>query len=181
VRRLRILLAILALGIIGTMGVLFYSRYTSREFPPEISASEPLPENSLNNVHLVQQEVGKVKWVLNTKRVDAYDEERLLSMEGVNLLIITENEGRLRVLGDRGRYSKDSGDFWVSGNVKVISGKGYVLYSDAVHWDVSRQIIISDGLCRVEGPNGSITGKAMSVDVQKQRLYIKENVNAILN
>lgn len=172
---------VLAVGTVGAMSAMFYLRYTSRESPPEISAAGVSAESSLDNVHLVQREVGKVRWELSSKKVDAYNEESYVDLEGVDLLIFTAADERLQVFGDRGRYSQDSRDVWVSGNVKVLYGNDYVLYSDTLHWDIDGQTMKADGAAKAEGPNGSITGKGMTIDVRRQKIYIKKNVTAQLN
>ena len=181
VKMLRIFLLALALGLAGTMSIMFCLSYFSRELPPQISTTSVVPENSINKVHLVQREVGELRWMLDSQRANIFDGESRIDLEGIDLLIITEDKGRLKIIGDQGIYSQEKKELWVSGNVKVISSANYVLYSDDLYWDIEKETIRTRGPARAEGPTSSISGSVMTIHVPNQKIYIRENVNAQLN
>ena len=171
-------------GLLVVLGVLgFYLLRAGKEMIPEplrqIVAGRGL---TLQDIHYTHDAPDKgLKWILDAERVKVSENKDFIEFNSFRLRVEPTGRPWLEVEGDRGEYSKATGEISLHGNVKGVTEHGYRLATEhlVVHEEEGR--VTSDEAVRLSGPFFEVSGTGLRADLRENRLKILSHVTTVID
>ena len=131
----------------------------------------------------VYTEVGKAKLKLEVKAETAtYDKKQNLAvLELVQIKLITSDGKVFEMRADKGRIITDKKNIEINGNVVITSGDGDRFSADYLKYSNAEKKFYTDAPVTMKNKQMEITGKGLTIFMNKGELNITSMVKAIIN
>jgi LPS export ABC transporter protein LptC len=182
-RRLKfaILLAIVLIG--GIAGVNLWVNYQARKLMEE----EPLPKVSLGDadmhmekIRLVEDKNGRKSWELEARAMHQFQDQNVIKIEEVKVTYYTKEGRSVVISGDQGKFSQDSKNIELVGNVVLSSSDGYRFKTHSIAYDHSEKKVTTADPVEFEGDEIRMTGMGMVVDMEGKVIRVLNQVKTTL-
>ena len=120
-------------------------------------------------------------WSLDAKEMRSSEDENSISFNDFRLMVKPKDRPVIELTGEKGNYSRNSGEINLWGNLKGISGNGYSIVTDHILINEKSRQLTTDRPVVISGPFFSINGQGLLVDLEKETLKILANVTAIID
>lgn len=182
-RRLKfaILLAIVLIG--GIAGVNLWVNFQARK----LMEQEPLPKVSLGDadmhmekIRLVEDKNGRKSWELEARAMHQFQDQNVIRIEEVKVTYYTKEGRSVVISGDQGKFSQDSKNIELVGNVALSSSDGYRFKTHSIAYDHSEKKVTTADPVEFEGDEIRMTGMGMVVDMEGKVIRVLNQVRTIL-
>jgi LPS export ABC transporter protein LptC len=137
---------------------------------------------NLRDIHYTQDDPrGGMKWVLDAKEVRFSGDKNFIFFYDFRVRLEPEGRPMIQVSGDRGDYSRNSGEINLWGNVRGVSEDGYKVVTEHMRIDERKRLLGTDEAVRMSGPFFSVAGTGLRLDLEKETVRILKNVRTVLN
>jgi LPS export ABC transporter protein LptC len=176
-----ILLAILLIG--GIAGVNLWVNYQARK----LLEGEPLPKVSLGDadmqlekIRLVEDKNGRKSWELEARAIQQFHDQNVITIEDVKVTYYMKEGRSVVISGDPGKFSQDSKNIELVGNVTLTSSDGYRFKTHSIAYDHSKKKVTTADPVELEGDEIRMTGKGMVVDMEGKVIRVLNQVKTTL-
>jgi LPS export ABC transporter protein LptC len=176
-----ILLAILLIG--GIAGVNLWVNYQARK----LLEGEPLPKVSLGDadmqlekIRLVEDKNGRKSWELEARAIQQFHDQNVITIEDVKVTYYMKEGRSVVISGDQGKFSQDSKNIELVGNVTLTSSDGYRFKTHSIAYDHSKKKVTTADPVELEGDEIRMTGKGMVVDMEGKVIRVLNQVKTTL-
>jgi len=182
-RRLKfaILLTIVLIG--GIAGGYLWINFQARKLMEE----EPLPKVSLGDadmhmekIRLVEDKNGRKSWELEARTMHQFQDQNVIRIEEVKVTYYTKEGRSVVISGDQGKFSQDSKNIELVGNVTLTSSDGYRFKTHSIAYNHSEKKVTTPDPVELEGDQIRMTGKGMVVDMEGKVIRVLNQVRTIL-
>lgn len=181
VRRMRLVLPVVALGMVVVLMV-----WTNREAP-----LTPVPREQISPQTISQNELINPKFQSEDKSSQPYTitaDKAIQNAEDMNTVILDKpvadmtlkSGGWVSLKAVNGQYKQAEGNLSLDGNVEIHHDSGYELHTEKMDIDVSGQTIQSDTPVTGHGPSADISATGLSADGTTDTMIFKGPAKLIL-
>ena len=173
---------LIGLGLMVT-SVAFYlirsgGEHTPKSFLWEVMSGDGV---KLKDIQYTQDDPEKgLKWVLDAREVKFSEDKRSVLFHDFHLKVEPENRPYFELKGNKGDYSRDSGEINLWGNLDGFSGNGYRIVTEHLLINEKHGHVSTEKSVKIFGPFFSVAGQGLFFDLEKKRLRILSNVTTIL-
>ena len=173
---------LIGLGLVVT-SVAFYlirsgGESTPRSFLWEVMSGDGL---KLKDIQYTQEDPDKgLKWVLDASEVKFTEDNKSILFHDFHLKVEPENRPYFELKGNKGDYSRDSGEINLWGNLEGFSGNGYKIITEHLLINEKRAHVSTEKPVKIFGPFFSVAGQGLFFDLEKENLRILSDVTTIL-
>ncbi|MCE5212827.1 MAG: LPS export ABC transporter periplasmic protein LptC [Deltaproteobacteria bacterium] len=131
----------------------------------------------------VYTEVGENNAKYEVKAETAtYDKKQNLAVLDKIQITLTTSEGKIYVIkADQGQMLTDKKNIEIKGHVVIHSEEGYVFTTDYLKYNDAEKKFYTDAPVAMEGKKMKITGKGLTLFMNKNELKIPSRVRATIN
>ena len=174
---------LLGLGILLAV-VFFYLFQSGEEVIQETIIENIMPGEGLrvNGFHYAQNNPDKgVTWAIDAKEMRSSGDMNSISFNEFRMKVTPKDRPGIELTGEKGEYSRDSGEMRLWGNLEGISENGFKFLSDHILINEKSHQLSTDKPVKIIGPYFSVQGRGLSVDFEKETLKIHTDVTAEIN
>lgn len=141
---------------------------------------ETRAEVAFENFHFTERVEGERKWEVWADRAERFLDDSRVHMDGVKVeFLLKEGEwGRLR--GREGDYFEKEKRAVVSGDVRVETDGGYLVYGERMVWEAEAGVLRSDQPVRMVTDDYMVWGDRMEFWTEERRLQVEGDVRAVI-
>lgn len=147
---------------------------------PSFNMPRIIPDLKIEGVHLTRAAEGKTEWELKARSANYFKEEGVTRLERPEVLFYGNGDKRIELTGDKGEVFNNSNDLSVSGNVKVVTSDGYTFNTEFLRYLSGKKIVTTESRVFLKGKGIDVEGVGMMADVEKERIFLKSHVKAVL-
>jgi LPS export ABC transporter protein LptC len=122
-----------------------------------------------------------IRWALDAEEMRSSDNNNLISFHEFLLTVKTKDRPSIELKGEKGDYSRDSGEINLRGNLEGTSSNGYRIITDQIQINEKTGLLSTDRPVKIFGPFFSIDGQGLSIDVEKETVKILSNVTSVID
>jgi LPS export ABC transporter protein LptC len=122
-----------------------------------------------------------IRWALDAEEMRSSDNNNLISFHEFLLTVKTKDRPSIELKGEKGDYSRDSGEINLRGNLEGTSSDGYRIITDQIQINEKTGLLSTDRPVKIFGPFFSIDGQGLSIDVEKETVKILSNVTSVID
>jgi LPS export ABC transporter protein LptC len=130
----------------------------------------------METIQLVEEKQGRRTWELEAKSINQYEEQNVITLDGVKVTFYAKEGKSFIVTGRTGKFYQDSRNMELSGDVVLESNEGYRLRTQSVSYDHAQRKVVSSDPVEIEGDLFHLTGKGMQVDMEAKTFKILNQV-----
>ncbi len=137
----------------------------------------------IGGTSIIMTDSGKVQWILKTKYMKRDNKQDKMLATPINFNYYGGKKKPLSFLtADKGESKGNNFDiFYVTGNVRINSTKGYKLKADNLHWDKASNTVTTPDRIRFKTKSGDIlTGRGFRSDPDLDNWEILHDVKGEL-
>jgi len=141
------------------------------EFIPGVS-------QHIRDFHRVKEQDGRKVWEVNAEDARYVDDDKAIIVHDANMLLYTKDGRTVGLKADEGRIQLDGRDITqvdLSGAIEVSMAE-YTMHTDRATYEHARQRISAPGVVEIAGQAMHLRGDRMEVDVETQRLRLRDHV-----
>jgi LPS export ABC transporter protein LptC len=136
----------------------------------------------LKDIHYTHDDTdGNMKWVLDAEEVTFSKGRDAMKFSNFCILLEPLQKPWLEMKGDRGEYSRETGEIRLWGGLEGRSENGYRIETDRIFINEKSREMRTDELVRISGPLFSVKGKGMVADMREERIRILSDVTTVLS
>lgn len=139
-----------------------------------------IPDLKIEGVRLTRAVAGQTEWELSAKSADYYREKGVTHLELPEVVFYTRGDGRIRLTGVKGEVFNATNDVVISGDVKIVTTDGYIFQSDYLRYLSGKKMVTTESKVFLKGTGMNIEGVGLSADIERDRVFIKRDIKAIL-
>ena len=176
---------ILAIGILCFVAFwiglyAFRSQRPSTPPPSQQPVSGQTPGNvGMKEINFSQVIEGVKLWELKAEEVEYQKERNQVSFKKVTVIYFPKGEKPITLVGNRGQLNTQSKDIFIEGEVNVSSEAGFELKAPALHYEDGKRQVWTEGEISFKGPRIEVEGKGMAMNLDTQKLLIKQKARMI--
>jgi LPS export ABC transporter protein LptC len=162
----------------------FYLVKSGKEVFQEPFFEEIMSEGGLKlkDIHYTHDDPDEgLKWILDASEVRFSADKKSILFHDFRLTMEPESRVFLELKGNRGDYSRDSGEINLWGNLEGSSENGYRIVTEHILINERSGHLSTDKAVKIFGPFFSVAGQGLIVDLGKKRLKILSDVTAIVD
>ena len=135
---------------------------------------------SIDNIHLIEEEEGKIQWKLNADKAEVVYSNKITHLKNIQMNLYQKNN-QFSVSADKGIIHNESENVELEGNIQVHSGEGHMLTTNNLKWVSEQKTFETSDDVKINGNNFILTGKGMKVNVDTEILEIYGGVRALFS
>lgn len=124
--------------------------------------------------------VKRVRWSLEAKEVSLSGDKQCVTFTEFSLKIDPEGHPSLKLKGRKGDYARNSGEINLWGDLEGHSENGYSLVTDHLLFNEKEGWLSTEKSVRIQGPNLTVDGRGLWVDLEGRRFRIASDVTTRL-
>jgi LPS export ABC transporter protein LptC len=175
---------LLALSILVLAGSLVFvvGKNFRKDTPGEILETiTPNVDLSLQKLDYTETRDGVRRWSLQADSAAHNLAEGVARLDDVTLTFYdSRGGGDVTLTGDSGELKTEAREVEVSGKVVIRSSRGYVLYTDHLHYRDAEHMVKTDASVRMVAPGFEVTGTGLQLNVESHALVLLSRVEARL-
>lgn len=140
-----------------------------------------IPDLKIEGVHLTRAVAGKMEWELRARSADFFREEGVTRLDAPKVVFFGNGDKRIELTGSKGEVFNNTNDLAVSGDVRIVSSNGYTLRSDFLRYYSEKKIVTTESKVFMKGKGIDMEGVGMVTDIERELIFIKKGVKAVLS
>ena len=137
----------------------------------------------IKGLHLEEFEVEGKRLDLWAGGGQWFSEQSLVTLHDVRVEWTSGKIGtsrKIAVVGGEAEYDLAKKTAVIRGGVRVLSDDDYTMETQLVHYDAAQRKIVGPGGVRMEGPGWITEGVGLSVDIDKEKVRLAQNVRTTI-
>jgi LPS export ABC transporter protein LptC len=135
----------------------------------------------LRDIQYSQDDPDKeLKWVLNAGEVRFSEDRKSIFFKDFHLKVIPENRPFFELKGNKGDYSRDSGEINLWGDLEGFSGNGYRIVTEHLMINERLGHVSTEEPVKIFGPFFSVSGKGLLMDLEKESAKVLSDVTTTI-
>ncbi|MFO7985124.1 MAG: LPS export ABC transporter periplasmic protein LptC [Desulfatiglandaceae bacterium] len=136
---------------------------------------------TLKDIHYAQDDPDeRMKWFLDAEEVSFSEDRTIIRFKAFTLRVEPEGEHWFKLVGNRGRYAKDSGEIELWGDLRGTSADGYRVMTEYVMINEQKKEMHSDKPVKIFGPFFQVNGRGFLADLGRKQIEILSNVTTVI-
>jgi len=169
-RRL-ILLGIL--GLVGlTVGGLWWYFTPAPPSPPPVTVPEKKAQ--MESLSLTEIEKGDKRWLLNAAKAEYLGDRHEIRIQDIHLEFYGPDQEIIYLRAQEGLVNTKERDLALKGGVTLKRGD-FTIRTPEVRYLAKERALVAPEDIVLEGPRTTVSGKGLSIDLNKKRLVLKEH------
>lgn len=172
------------IGIAAFVGVIIVlvlnfslSRDTIQE--PEPPANTKDADMNFQKIHYTSTDENGVKeWELTALAANYFQAKKLAEFEKVDITFYYKEGQVFTLRSDIGLLNITTRDITLSGNVIGTSNDGYQFRTGSLQYNAEKRQAKTEDKAFLEGPQFSLEGKGMVVDIEREKIFLLNDVQA---
>ena len=178
-RILRKLLLLVSLSLIILITILLVRNKNKLPKSFDVKIVKTGIDVTIENFHLIEEKEGKKQWELNADKAEIVNSKGITRLSNIRMNVFQKNGNDLSVSADNGIIQNDNHNIDLKGNCKVSNLDGYRLKTENLKWISEKKTIQTDNEIEIMGKDLNITGKKMTVDVEKEIFEIYGGIKVL--
>lgn len=183
IRRLRLILPLIALGIIAV--VFSWGSFNADDLmvapPAEGQGAQEIGRNELLNPRFESKDEKNQPYTITASRaLQSKDNENLVLLEQPLADILLNNGNWLAIKSKEGAYRQDSERLLLQEDVTIFHDAGYQMTMQELHVDMAKNLAWSETDIAAQGPAGLLDAKGMNAQMDKGELIFTGPAKLIL-
>jgi LPS export ABC transporter protein LptC len=180
-KRFRSLLGMVILSCLGGVGLLAWYTIT----PPK-GKTTPLPEPTsvadlkLDRLRYTETREGVKEWEIEAASAQYFKEEGTILFDKVRATFFEKNQEAYFLEGEKGRLNTQTKAIEAFDGVKLKSNRGYQMTTRSLRFQTDKREFSTPDAVEMSGPDGTITGTGLIVNLDQERMKILNQVTMIL-
>jgi len=173
---------LMAIGALLTV-VSFYLAKPGKEIVQGPVEEDIAPKEGLKlkDIHYTQDDPeARIKWVLDAKEVTFSEDRNFIIFHDFRLEVVPEDRPWFRLKGEKGEYSRDSGDMKLWGNLEGSSQNGYRIATELIRINEKEGHVKTDKPVKIFGPFFSVKGRGLFIDLEKESVKVLSDVTTTI-
>lgn len=172
------------LGLVGLLGVIaayFLSRPGSGERFVQSVELDPGGGVKLEEIHYTQNDPERqMKWVLDAAVVRVAKDNSVIFFDRFSLRVELGGHPGFGLKGNKGSYSRGTGEINVWGDLEGYSDDGYRLYGEHMLFKEKELVVTTNESVRILGPALLLEGRGLHYDIARRSLKILADVVTVV-
>jgi LPS export ABC transporter protein LptC len=121
-----------------------------------------------------------IKWILRAKEVNVTENNKFVTFSDFKLRLDPADKPSLSLKGDKGEYSRESGEIELTGDLEGVSDNGYTIRSEKVFINEKTGKLSSNGPVKIFGSFFSVEGLGFTADLKTESIKILSDVTTTI-
>ena len=169
-RRLKIL------GLLGLVGLIvggLWWYFTPAPPPPQpVTAAEK--KSQMESLSLTEIEKGDKRWLLNAAKAEYLRDRDEIRIQDIHLEFYGPDQEIIYLRAQEGLVNTKERDLALKGGVTLKRGD-FTIRTPEVRYLAKERALVAPKDIVLEGPRTKVSGKGLSIDLDKKRLVLKEH------
>jgi LPS export ABC transporter protein LptC len=181
--RLRHLLLLLAIGLALVLAAVVMKRYQPPLVVPVAVPALPAGVDlALQKIDYTHTEGGVARWRLVASRAEHQAESKFMLVKDLELTFFdVKGAQQMSLKARNGEINSDYSAVDVKDDVELFHRNGYVLRTDSLRYNQGDGMIRTDAPVRLTGPDVTLDGVGLRVDLAKRQLHVLSRVRAVVS
>jgi LPS export ABC transporter protein LptC len=119
-------------------------------------------------------------WVLNAKEMSASADNKFITFDAFRIKITPKERPFFELSGDKGTYSRDSGEIKLWGNLEGLSQDGYRIISEEILINEKEKQVSTDKPVKILGASFAVDGQGLLADLEHEKIRVLSNVTTVI-
>lgn len=173
------LLMVILLAVGAVLGVTLTSGRLGRPKVEDKPIAPTKADMGLEGIHLTEVKGGKKQWEVKARSAQYFKDRSLAVLTGVEAIIFTKDGRTFSIKGDEAQLSTDTQDIELKGNVVATGSDGSRLTTDHLKYSREGGKISTDARVVMTTPQFRLEGKGLVIDLENEKFYLLEGVQAV--
>ena len=173
---------LISIGIVLVIVLIFLLR-AGRVMGPSSLIKDILSDDGLRlkDIHYIQDDPEKgFNWILDAVQVKISNNKKIIIFQEVDLELDPKNGSWFKLKSNKGKYSRDTGEINLWGDVEGISSNGYRAMTEHLLINEKTENLTTDKHIKIWGPFFFVEGQGFFADLQSKQMKILSDVTAIV-
>jgi LPS export ABC transporter protein LptC len=130
----------------------------------------------LSDVFYIKSNKDFTEFEITAKNAEYFKKGGASSFEDIEVQVYTKDGSEYHLTGDRGTYNAKKGIITIKGDVVMKSESGYELKADSLFYSYIKKLITTKDKVIIKMGDITFEGVGMRLNLQKERLLIKNKV-----
>jgi LPS export ABC transporter protein LptC len=182
IKKLKRILIIGILGVVAFWIGLYAFRTQKPATPvPQVSAAGSEPgQVGLQEINFVQIKEGIKLWELKAEAVEYQQPKNLISFKKVTLIYFVKGDKPIRLVGNKGKLDTQTKNITIEGEVVISTPENYEVKVPLLYYRDDIREVSSEGTVSLKGPAISLEGQGMTMNLDSQKVRVKNKVRMTL-
>jgi len=161
------------LGLVGlTVGGLWWYFTPAPPSPPPVTAPEKKAQ--MESLSLTEIEQGDKRWLLNAAKAEYLGGRHEIRIQDIHLEFYGPDQEIIYLRAQEGLVNTKDRDLALKGGVTLKRGE-FTIRTPEVRYLAKERALVAPEDIVLEGPRTKVSGKGLSIDLNKKRLVLKEH------
>lgn len=161
------------LGLVGLMvGGLWWYLTPAPPSPPPVTAPEKKAQ--MESLSLTEIEKGDKRWLLNAAKAEYLGDRHEIRIQDIHLEFYGPDQEIIYLRAQEGLVNTKERDLALKGGVTLKRGD-FTIRTPEVRYLAKERALVAPEDIVLEGPRTKVSGKGLSIDLNKKRLVLKEH------
>lgn len=133
----------------------------------------------IKNIHYTNTHLGITEWELDASSGEYFGDDKQAILNDVTVTLFLEDGGTLLLVGEKGKIATDTKNIEIWGNVTATSDKGYKFRTASLRYDSKKKKVFTSDSIVFTGYGMKLTGTGITVDIDRERFFVLNNVSTI--
>ncbi|MEJ2090719.1 MAG: LPS export ABC transporter periplasmic protein LptC [Syntrophobacterales bacterium] len=166
-----IILGILGLVVLTVVGLWWYLT-PAPPSPRPVTASEKKAQ--MESLSLTEIEKGDKRWLLNADKAEYLKDRHEIRIQDIHLEFYGPDQEIIYLRAQEGLMDTKERDLALKGGVTLKRGN-FTIRTPEVRYLAKERALVAPEDIVLEGPRIKVSGKGLSIDLNKKRLVLKEH------
>lgn len=148
---------------------------------PQVSTTGSGPgQVGLQEINFVQIKEGIKLWELKAEAVEYQQPNNLISFKKVTLTYFIKGDKPIRLVGNLGKLDTQTKNIVIEGEVVISTPESYEVKVPFLYYRDDIREVSSEGTVSLKGPDISLEGQGMTMNLDSQKVRVKSKVRMTL-
>ena len=180
-KRFRSLLGMVILTCLVGIGILaWYTVTPPTEKPLPTQEPASTADLKLDRLRYTETREGVKEWELEASSAQYFKEDGTIVFDKVKATFFGKNRETYFLEGEKGRLNTQTKAIEAFDGVKLKSSNGYQMSTRSLRYQADKRELSTADPIEMSGPDGTITGIGLVVNLEQQRMKVLNQVTTIL-
>ena len=167
---------LIILGILGLVGLTVVGVwwYLTPASPSPQPVTAPEKKAQMESLSLTEIEKGDKRWLLNAAKAEYLGDRNEIRIQDIHLEFYGPDQEIIYLRAQEGLVNTKERDLALKGGVTLKRGD-FTIRTPEVRYLAKERALVAPEDIVLEGPRTKVSGKGLSIDLNKKRLVLKEH------
>ena len=180
IKNLRSLLVVIIVCGLGVITFLSWRTIVPSGEKKEASQEQTVADLKLDQMRYTETREGIKEWELEAASAIYFKEENTVVCDRVKATFYGKNQKTYVLVSGKGKFYPQTKTIEVFGGVTIDSSDGYQLRTQSLKYEAEKKELFTTDRVKMAGPQLSVEGVGLIVDIDHSRLKVLHQVETIL-